>query len=59
MVNFIYYIGMAIGAPLVSQSAAGSAGWPGALVPLLAVSALGLLVCILFQITHSRASKMA
>jgi predicted MFS family arabinose efflux permease len=56
MVNFVYYIGMAIGAPLVSQAGGGSAGWPGALTLLIAIAALGLVACGIFQFSGARTS---
>jgi predicted MFS family arabinose efflux permease len=59
MVNFIYYIGVAVGAPLVSSAAKGGADWPAALAPLVVVAVLGLLSTIVFQLASRPAKTQA
>jgi predicted MFS family arabinose efflux permease len=52
MVNFVYFIGVTAGAPVVSS--AGIPEWTGALVPLVAASVLGLVACIVFQLASRK-----
>jgi predicted MFS family arabinose efflux permease len=59
MVNFIYYIGVAIGAPVVSTAAAGGTNWKAALLPLVGVAVLGLASCIVFQLAGKAAKSKA
>jgi hypothetical protein len=55
LINFIYYIGMATGAPVVTGVVDASGGsWLPAVVPLVAVSALGALAAIIFQVVSRK-----
>ncbi|MDR1413163.1 MAG: MFS transporter [Actinomycetes bacterium] len=54
LVNFVYYIGVAIGAPVISSAAAGGAHWKGALLPLVGVAVLSLVACVVYQLSSAR-----
>lgn len=56
LVNFVYYIGMAMGAPLITGMAE-TGGWTSTLVPLVGAAALGLLAAIVFMVTNRKKPK--
>ncbi len=53
LVNFVYYIGMAIGAPLITGMAEAS-GWTSTLLPLVGAAVLGLLAAIVFMVINKK-----